>query len=64
MFDRTKKPTARTFANSESGQALIELTITVVFFLVILLSLEQMVRSYKTAQSQHKRMTYDISRAN
>ena len=64
MFRRTEKSTPTHHRNGESGQALIELTITVVFFLVILMSLEQMVRSYTTAQRNPQRMTHGISRTN
>ena len=48
--------------SNQSGQALIELIITVTFFLTILLALEKMITSYKNQNKQKARMTYDVSR--
>jgi Tfp pilus assembly protein PilV len=47
---------------NQGGQALIELIITVTFFLTILLALEKMITSYKYQNGQKPRMTYDVSR--
>ena len=51
-----------TLGSNQSGQALIELIITVTFFLTILLALEKMITSYKNQSNQKARMTYDVSR--
>ena len=50
------------FCSNHRGQALIELIITVTFFLTILLALEKMITSYKNQSRQKARMTHDVSR--
>ena len=49
---------------SQRGQALIELAMTLTFFVVTLLFLDQLVQAYKSKQQDRSRLTYDVSRKN